>query len=59
MISGVLSDSPVIAEVVSTVLILASADEAKALITGFRLKNAFVMGRDKDNQPVKEFYYES
>lgn len=58
-ISGVQADNPVIAEVVSTVLILASPDEAKSLAAGFRLKKAFVTGRDKTNQPVNEFYYES
>lgn len=58
-ISGVQADCPVIAEVVSTVLILASPDEAAALTTGFKLIKAFVTGRDKTNQPVKEFYYES
>jgi thiamine biosynthesis lipoprotein ApbE len=58
-ISGVQADCPVIAEVVSTVLILVSADEAAALTAGFRLKKAFVTGRDKANQPVKEFYYET
>jgi FAD:protein FMN transferase len=57
-VSGVQADNPVIAEVVSTVLILASGDEAKDLIAGFRLKKAFITGRDKYNQPVKEFYYE-
>lgn len=58
-ISGVQADCPVIAEVVSTVLILVSPDEAEALTTGFKLIKAFVTGRDKTNQPVKEFYYES
>jgi thiamine biosynthesis lipoprotein len=58
-ISGVQADCPVIAEVVSTVLILASPDDAAALTAGFRLRKAFVTGRDKTNQPVKEFYYES
>jgi FAD:protein FMN transferase len=58
-ISGVQADCPVIAEVFSTVLILALPDEAALLTAGFRLKKAFVAGRDKANQPVKEFYYES
>jgi hypothetical protein len=58
-ISGVLTVSPVIAEVVPTVLILASPGEAAALVAGFRLKKAFITGRDRTNQPVKEFYYES
>ena len=58
-ISGVQAGCPVVAEVLSTVLILTSQDEANAMISGFRLKRAFVMGRDKTNHPVKEFYYES
>ncbi len=58
-ISGVQADCPVIAEVVSTVLILVSPLEAEALTAVFRLKKAFVAGRDKTNQIVKEFYYES
>lgn len=58
-ISGVIAGSPVVAEVVSTVLILASPDEAAALSARFRLKKAFVTGRDTTNQPDKEFYYES
>lgn len=58
-VSGVQADCPVIAEVVSTVLILASPDEAQSLTTVFRLKRAFVTGRDSNNQPVNEFYYES
>jgi FAD:protein FMN transferase len=58
-ISGVMAGCPVVAEVVSTVLILASAGEAAALMAGFRLKKAFISGRDNTNQPVKEFYYES
>jgi FAD:protein FMN transferase len=58
-ISGVQADCPVVAEVVSTVLILASPDEAAALTAGFTVNKAFVTGRDKTNQPVKEFYYES
>jgi hypothetical protein len=49
----------VTAEVISTVLILASQDEAAELTAGFRPKKAFVTGRNKSNQPVKEFYYES
>jgi thiamine biosynthesis lipoprotein ApbE len=58
-ISGVQADCPVITEVFSTVLILALPGEAALLTAGFRLKRAFVTGRDKTNQPVKEFYYES
>jgi thiamine biosynthesis lipoprotein len=58
-ISGVQADCPVIAEVFSTVLILALPEKAALLTAGFRLKKAFVTGRDKTNQPVKEFYYES
>jgi FAD:protein FMN transferase len=58
-VSGVQAGCPVIAEVASTVLILASAEEAEALSTAFRLKRAFVIGRDKNNPPVKDFYYES
>jgi FAD:protein FMN transferase len=58
-ISGVMADNPVVAEVVSTVLILAPADEAKALSARFRLKRAFVTSRDTNDQPLKEFYYES
>jgi thiamine biosynthesis lipoprotein ApbE len=58
-ISGVMTDCPVVAEVLSTVLILASPDEANSMISGFRLKRAFVMGTNKINHPVKEFYYES
>jgi thiamine biosynthesis lipoprotein ApbE len=58
-VSGVMAGCPVIAEVVSTVLILSSPDEAAALTAIFRLKKAFVTGRDQTNQPVKEFYYES
>jgi FAD:protein FMN transferase len=57
-VSGVQADCPVIAEVASTVLILASPAEAGAMAAGFRLKMAFVNSRDKNNQPVKEFYYE-
>jgi FAD:protein FMN transferase len=57
--SGVQAGCPVVAEVLSTVLILASRDEANAMMSGFRLKRAFVMGWDKTNHPVKEFYYES
>lgn len=58
-VSGVQAACPVIAEVVSTVLILASPDVAKAISTRFRLKRAFITGRDKNDQPVKDFYYES
>jgi thiamine biosynthesis lipoprotein len=58
-VSGVQADCPVIAEVVSTVLILVSPEEAKSLTDRFLLKRAFVTGRDNNNQPVKEFYYES
>jgi hypothetical protein len=58
-ISGVQAGCPVIAEVLSTVLILASPVEAMAMATVFRLKRAYIMGRDKNNQPVKDFYYES
>ena len=58
-ISGAQADCPVIAEVVSTVLILLLPDEATSLTAIFRLKKAFITGRDKTNRPVKEFYYES
>jgi len=58
-ISGVQADCPVTAEVVSTALIFASPDEAASRSKGFRLKRAFITGRDKNNQPVKVFYYES
>ena len=58
-ISGVQADCPVVAEVLSTVLILASQDEVNSIISGFRLKRALVMGRDKTNHPVNEFCYES
>ncbi len=58
-VSGVQADCPVIAEVFSTVLILALPDEAALMTAGSRLKKAFVTGRDKTSQPVKEFYYES
>jgi thiamine biosynthesis lipoprotein ApbE len=57
-ISGVLAHCPVIAEVVSTAIILASGEEAADLAATFRVKRAFVTGRDKTNQPVNEFYYE-
>ncbi len=58
-VSGVQAGCPVIAEVVSTVLILATPGEAMTMSTGFGLKRAFILGRDEYNQPVKDFYYES
>ena len=53
-ISGVQADCPVIAEVVSTILILASTDEAAAVAERFRLKKAFITGRDKNNGAGKK-----
>ena len=50
-ISGVQADCPVIAEVVSTVLILASPDEATALTAGFTAEKGLCHGQGQ-NQPT-------
>jgi len=58
-ISGVQADCPVIAEIASTVLILASPDEMATVADAFRVKKAFVTEGDRANSPVKDFSYES
>ena len=58
-ISGAQAGCPVIAEVASTVLILALPGEMASLAASFGVGKAVVLSRNSSNQPVNEFYYES
>jgi len=57
-LTGVQCRCPVTAEVLSTVFILATHEEASSMASYFQTKKVYITDLDKNTNPINELYYE-